>query len=61
MNFIDFSTENHLLSLFIRVREHFREHSKEIIFIESTFLLKSENLDCKLLMLKKKGQICKGF
>ena len=40
---------------------YFREHSEEIIFVESTFLLKSAILDCKFALLEKKGQFCNGF
>ena len=40
---------------------YFGEHSGEIIFVESTFLLKSGILDCKFEMLEKKGQFCNGF
>ena len=40
---------------------HFREYSEEIIFVESTFLLKSGILGCKFVMLEKKGQFCNGF
>ena len=40
---------------------YFREHSEEIIFVESTFLLKPGILVCKFVMLEKKGQFCNGF
>ena len=37
---------------------YFKEHSEEITFVESTFLLKSGILDCKFVMLEKKEQFC---